>query len=293
MRARCLSLSLAAHRRGAHLAQQRRHLAGEVAPAGGRLTDLSGLGPKRFYKTVDVEHDAAAGFYAVTIDGRRVRTPRRSILQAPTEALAVALATEWDAQGARIRPSSMPLTALVSTAHDIVPEFRGRITSSILRYLDSDALCIRPDAPDSLVEAQSALFDPIAAHLKRARNLDLNVRIGGLSADQPPRVRRAVEDLVHSLGDLTLAALDSAAATCKSVTIALALYDGGIDADRAAAAARSEEGWQERRWGTVEGGHDLDAADVLVRLAAADAVFRFVDLAPSKFPRRVRAAGAP
>lgn len=257
----------------------------EVAPASGRLTDLSGLGPKRFYKDVDVLHDAAAGHYAVTIDGRQLRTPRRSILAAPTEALAAALAAEWDAQAARIRPSSMPLTTLVSTATDIVPAFRASITDSVLRFLDTDALCIRPDYPDSLVAAQERLFAPVVAHLLATRGLDLNVSVGGLSADQAPAVRSGVEEAVRALDDLSLAAMDSAASTCKSVAVALALYDGEIDAEHAAAAARSEEGWQEQVWGMVEGGHDLDAADVLVRLSAAETIFRMVDMAPDKFLR--------
>jgi ATP synthase mitochondrial F1 complex assembly factor 2 len=268
------------------LAAQRRFLSGEVAPAGGRLTDLSGLGPKRFYKEVDVQHDPENDNYAITIDGRRLRTPKRSILQAPTEALAIAVASEWDAQGSRIRPSSMPLTTLVSTAYDIVPEFRESIAASVLRFLDTDALCIRPNYPDTLVEAQNELFEPIVAHLKETRNLDMKVSIGGLSADQPPQVRQVVEEFVQSLNDLSLAAMDSAASTCKSIAIALALHDGEIDANHAAAAARSEEGWQENVWGTVEGGHDLDAADTLVRLSAADTVFRLINLDPSKFARR-------
>lgn len=285
MYSRLLSHTLRRRHALSKVAAQKRFLA-EVAPAGGRLTDLSGLGPKRFYKEVDVLHDAEHDQYAVVIDGRHVRTPRRSLLQAPTEALAVALATEWDAQGARIRPSSMPLTTLVSTAVDVVPEFRESITASVLRFLDTDAVCIRPDYPETLVEAQTELFAPIMEHLKEARRLDMKVSVGGLSADQPPEVRQEIEECMHSLNDLSLAAMDSAASTCKSVAVALALYDGKIDAKHAVAAARSEEGWQENVWGTVEGGHDLDAADALVRVSAAETVFRLIDLAPSKFVRR-------
>lgn len=266
--------------------QQSRPLStGEVAPAGGRLTDLSGLGPKRFYKHVDVEHDVPTDTFVVTIDGRRLRTPKRSILSAPSEPLAVAVAAEWEAQGERIRPSSMPLTTLVSTAHDIVPEFRETIVPSVLNYLGTDSVCIRPDQPVSLVEAQRKVLDPIVTHLKEARQMDLTVTIGGLSAEQPKAVHQYVHQFVWSLNDFSLAALNSAVATCKSVAIGLAMLDGAIDPDEAVAAARSEEAWQESVWGTVEGGHDLDAADIRVRLAAADLVMRMVELSPASFPR--------
>lgn len=281
MRSRLLSLTPSIR-----TLQPRRHLSGEVAPASGRLTDLSGLGPRRFYETVDVAHEPESSSFAITVDGRCVRTPRRSILRAPTEGLALAMAAEWDAQGPRLRTSSMPLTSLVSTAHDVVPEFRARITQAVLRFLDTDTLCIRPAKPETLVEAQEALYSPIVAHLRDARGLELNVTVGGLAADQSLRVRESVEEFVEGLSDLSLAAMDSAAATCKSVAIALALHDGEIAAEHAAKAARSEEGWQEGVWGTVEGGHDLDAADTLVRLGAADTIFRFIELEPEKFGRR-------
>jgi ATP synthase mitochondrial F1 complex assembly factor 2 len=247
---------------------QSRGLAGEVAPASGRLTDLSGLGPKRFYKEVDVVLDPQHKHYAVTVDGRRVRTPKRSVLNAPTEALALVMAAEWDSQGARIRPSSMPVTSLVSTGLDIIPEFRTRIISSILKYLETDTLCIRPAHPGTLVDKQSTLYEPIMQHLREARGLELNVTIGGLFAPQPPETREAVAEFVRSLSDLSLAT---------------AMYDGKIDAEGASAAARSEEGWQESVWGTVEGGHDLDSADNFVRLSAAETVFRLVALAPENF----------
>lgn len=286
MRSRLLALSLRGSCQCRLAALSRRHLSGEVAPASGRQTDLSGLGPKRFYTSVDIEHDATNSHYAVTIDGRRVRTPRRSVLSAPTEPLALALAAEWDAQGTRIRPSSMPLTSLVSTARDVVPQFRPRITASVLKFLDTDTLCIRPDRPATLVSAQTEVYAPIVEHLRRARGLELNVAVGGLEADQTEGVRRAVGEFVQGLDDLSLAAMDSAAATCKSIAIAIALHDGEIDAEHATKAARSEEGWQEGVWGTVEGGHDLDAADTLVRLAAANNIFRFIGLDPSKFVRR-------
>jgi ATP synthase mitochondrial F1 complex assembly factor 2 len=262
-----------------------RRFSSEVAPASGRLTDLSGLGPKRFYKKADVMHDADSGHFAVVIDGRRVRTPRRSVLSAPTEALAISLACEWDAQKDRIRPSSMPLTALVATATDIVPEFRSRIISSVTKYIDTDALCIRPAHPERLVMSQADTLHPVLQYFKDHHGQELEVAIGGLTARQSDGLHNIVTDFVNSLPDLGLAAMDSAAATCKSVMIAMALHDRAIDADAAVAAARYEEGWQEGIWGTVEGGHDLDTADVRVRLTAADTIFRMISLAPSDFTR--------
>ena len=65
---------------------------------------------RRFYKlatALDVE-----GGHGVALDDRRLRTPKGAVFIAPTRALAEAIASEWDAQGEHIIPSSMPLTQL-------------------------------------------------------------------------------------------------------------------------------------------------------------------------------------
>jgi len=62
-------------------------------------------------------------WYGVTLDGRTVRTPRSRLpLAVPSEALAYAVAEEWNAQSSRsrgINPTQMPLTALACTAFDL------------------------------------------------------------------------------------------------------------------------------------------------------------------------------
>lgn len=257
----------------------------EVAPGSGRQADLSGLGPKRFYEHVDVAAQAD-GTFAVTVDGKVVKTPRRGSLAAPTRALATAVAAEWDAQEGRIRPSSMPLTTLVSTARDIVPSSRDTFVAQTLRFLDTDTVCIRPAYPSELVEAQDQAFAPVVAHLA-SRGVDLNVVRGGLSAPQGDDAREVLQGALAALDDYSLAAVDSAAGSAKSVAIAIALADGAVSPAQAVTAARSEEQWQMRVWGCVEGGHDLDDADILVRLAAADAIFKFVALDPEAFPGRL------
>lgn len=50
-----------------------------------------------------------------------VKTPAKKVLVAPTRALASAIAAEWEFQDDRlVRPFTMPLMALTSTAIDMV-----------------------------------------------------------------------------------------------------------------------------------------------------------------------------
>lgn len=255
---------------------------GEVAPGTGRQADLSGLGPKRFYDVVSVALQDD-GSYAVTVDGKAVKTPRRGTLAAPTHALATAVAAEWDAQTGRIRPSSMPLTTLVSTARDVVPDSRERFVAQTLRFLDTDTVCIRPGYPSELVAAQDRAFGPVVGHLRERRGVELNVVQGALAAPQGEKNWERLKGVLDRLDIYSLAAVDAAASCAKSVAIAVALSDGAVSPQQAVEAARSEEQWQMRVWGCVEGGHDLDDADMLVRLAAADAIFKFVALEPEAF----------
>ena len=68
---------------------------------------------KRFYARATAE---AGG--AVLLDGKSIRTPGRNALALPTPALAEAVAAEWNAQGEKVDPRSMPLTGLANAAID-------------------------------------------------------------------------------------------------------------------------------------------------------------------------------
>src|SRR4051812_10208375 len=72
--------------------------------------------PKRFYKEVGIRAESSG--FAVTLDGRRVKTPAKADLVLPSEAAAEAIAEEWRAQGEEIDPRTMPLTRLVNSALD-------------------------------------------------------------------------------------------------------------------------------------------------------------------------------
>ena len=60
---------------------------------------------KRFYQTATVGEGAP---YPILLDARSVKTPAGGTLAAPVLPLAQAIAAEWDAQGKRIDPASMP-----------------------------------------------------------------------------------------------------------------------------------------------------------------------------------------
>src|ERR1700692_3346024 len=68
---------------------------------------------KRFYTSAGVAE--ADGGFAVTLDGKPIRTPSGRQVTAPTREIADAIAAEWNAQGEMINPLSMPLTRFANS----------------------------------------------------------------------------------------------------------------------------------------------------------------------------------
>ena len=68
---------------------------------------------KRFYASAGVVE--AAGGFAVTLDGKPIRTPSGRIVTVPVRDIADRLAAEWEAQREIIDPLSMPLTRFANS----------------------------------------------------------------------------------------------------------------------------------------------------------------------------------
>ena len=85
---------------------------------------------KRVYTRVEtrpVDDRGGDGGWGVALDGKPMRTPGKNELVLPNEALAAAIAAEWEAQREEIRPATMPLFRLAANAIDrIAPQQIGR-----------------------------------------------------------------------------------------------------------------------------------------------------------------------
>lgn len=99
----------------------------------------------------------------------------------------------------------------------------------------------------------------------------------GLAVEHPASARPKADALLHSLDGWTVSALDMLSGSCKSLVLALAVLRGRMGAEEASVAARLAEQHQVEEWGEVEAGHDLDRADLQVRVSAASA---FLHLLP-------------
>ena len=138
---------------------------------------------KRFYTSVTTGQ--AEPGYVVALDDRRLKTPAKRDLDLPTQALASALAEEWDAQDEEISPASMPLMRLVATAVDRVGDALDATVASFVDYANSDMLLYRAEAPPKLVKHQDENWSPVLTWAQERFDLAFTVTNGVLPVDQP------------------------------------------------------------------------------------------------------------
>ena len=215
---------------------------------------------KRFYKEA-----AATGGGEVVLDARPVKTPAKNPLALPTPALAEAVAAEWNAQGEKIDPRTMPLTGLANAAIDRVAPDKEAFALSLAAYGESDLLCYRADGPASLVARQEAHWDPLLGWARRRYDVDFEVTTGIMHKAQPECTLVQLRHAVVSRSAWEIAALSPLVTISGSLVIALALLEETIGVDTAWAAATVDEAWQAEQWG-----EDAEAA---ARLEARRAEF--------------------
>ena len=202
---------------------------------------------KRFYKEAKVV--SADGAFAVELDGKPLRTPEKRALIVPTRELAEAIAGEWQGQGLTVKPLSLPLTRLVSTAIDRVPPRRADVIAEIAKYATTDLLCYHADEPRELAERQQKIWQPLLDWAEARLGASFVVTQGVSPVAQAPATLAAIERAVAAHDAMRLVTLHLATTACGSVVLGLALLAERISAAEAFAAAQLDETFQIERWG--------------------------------------------
>ncbi|MSU91617.1 ATPase [Rhodobacteraceae bacterium 2CG4] len=210
---------------------------------------------RRFWNTVAVR--AAAPGFEVTLDQRPLRTPAKAALVLPCRPLAEAVAQEWDAQGAEIRPQDMPLTRAANAAIDKVSVNRAAVAEMLSAYGATDLLCYRAEAPEGLVERQIAAWDPWLNWAEAEMSAPLLRIAGVMHAPQPEPSLRRLADAVAGHDAFEMTALHDLVTLTGSLVLGLAVSRGALSADAAWTASRVDETWQEELWGRDAEAHAL------------------------------------
>jgi chaperone required for assembly of F1-ATPase len=204
--------------------------------------------PRRFYKQATVV--PAEDGWGIQLDGKPLRSPAKRPFVLPTEALAAAIAGEWQAQGEKINPHSMPLMQFAATALDRLADGRDALIEEVAGYGSSDLVCYRAAEPPALAQRQEEYWQPLIAWVAERYDVALNITVGIVAVEQPSHTLATFRRVLGAYDLFALTALAAITGSAGSLVIALALAEGCLSADEAADAALLDELFQAERWGS-------------------------------------------
>ncbi|KAG7507113.1 TOM1 2 isoform X1 [Solea senegalensis] len=195
---------------------------------------------RRFYQDVSISQ-GEGGLYEINLDRRKLKTPGGKLFTVPNEALAIAVATEWDVQRDTLKFYTMHLT---------------------------DTVCYRVDEPHGLVELQKNEWDPVLQWIENRYNVTIGSSSSILGPDIPAATKDTFQQHLNSYNFWSLTGLEYVITQLKSVVLSMAMIDRHLSVEEAVLLSRLEEEYQIQRWGSVEWAHDYDMYELRARTAA-------------------------
>ncbi|XP_056325220.1 ATP synthase mitochondrial F1 complex assembly factor 2 [Danio aesculapii] len=223
---------------------------------------------KKFYETVSITQ-GEGGLFEINLDKRKLKTPSGKLFTVPNEALAIAVANEWDVQKDTLKFYTMHLTTLCNTALDNPTQrTKEQMISAALKFLETDTICYRVEEPPGLVELQTNEWDPVMNWIEQR----YNVVIGSSASIMGPQISEETKETFHqhlnSFNFWSLTGLEFVINQLKSLVLSFALIDRHLNVEEAVLLSRLEEEYQIRSWGNVEWVHDYDMYELRARTAA-------------------------
>lgn len=206
--------------------------------------------PKRFYKEVTLEVEGES--HKILLDGRVIKTPMKETLAVKTEALAKAIQGEWAGQGEEIDSETMILTKLANTGIDRVAPRRADILAELVSYGGNDLLCYRATEPNSLVELERKVWDPVLNWFSDQHDIRMQLAAGVIHVAQEAIELEKLEALYDQFDEFALTALHNMTTMLGSALLPLALILGDWEHEEVWSAAHLEEDFQIQRWGQDE-----------------------------------------
>ncbi len=220
---------------------------------------------KKFYEQVELvplDHG-----FTIELDRRAVRTPGRNPLVLPHEKLAREIAAEWQTQGDFVELAHMPVTQFANRVIDAIMPAPEEARAEIAKYAQSDLLCYKSEGPDTLVQRQVALWDPVLERYRRDLNISFRSTSGIVYVAQTDAALERFGELLaglggsgpggadlggFELGGFALGAVHAVTVLTGSALLAMALHRGWLDAEEVWHRCHVDEDFQAEQWGRDE-----------------------------------------
>ena len=202
---------------------------------------------RKFWKDVTVISHGDG--YRLLLDGRELKTPTKTELQIPTDALAQAMAAEWEAQDEKIVPDTMPLTRAANSAVvKVAPQFDA-VAGMLVEYGGSDLICYRAESPTELIKRQAAAWDPWIEWSATSLGAPLIAVMGVIHHTQPEASLASFKQNVAAFSAFELAGLHDLITLSGSLVLGLAVAKQAVAVEEAWELSRIDETWQIEQWG--------------------------------------------
>ncbi|XP_077019517.1 ATP synthase mitochondrial F1 complex assembly factor 2 isoform X3 [Tamandua tetradactyla] len=222
---------------------------------------------KRFYQNVSITQ--GEGGFEINLDHRKLKTPQAKLFTVPSEALAIAVATEWDSQKDTIKFYTMHLTTLCNTSLDNPTQrSKEQLIQAAVKFLDTDTICYRVEEPETLVELQKNEWDPVVAWAEKRYGIEIGSSTSILGPSIPARTREVLVSHLASYNMWALQGIEFLVTQLKSLVLALGLMDLYLTVEQAVLLSHLEEEYQIQKWGNIEWAHDYAVQELRARTAA-------------------------
>ena len=193
---------------------------------------------KRFYTLVSTKKTDEG--HAIQLDGKALKTPAGQDMVAPTKALADAVVLEWAEQDEKVKPETMPLTQILTTAIDKKRD-RVAITESLMRYLNTDLVCYWAKEPEDLAKRQKENWGRWVKWFEEHFEVPLYTTKKIDAIEQDEEAHKRVWNYLETLDDYYFTVLHIMTSLSGSLVMALAFSEGDISEDEIFEASYLEE----------------------------------------------------
>lgn len=166
--------------------------------------------------------------YAIQLDGKTIQTPNKLNLVAPSKALADTIILEWSEQVDTVKPDTMPLTQILTTAIDKIRD-RQAITQSVMRYLDTDLICYWAKEPEEFSKHQKEIWGRWVKWFDEHFEVPLYTTKKIDAIKQDDEAHKRAWNYIEALDDQYFTILHIITSLSGSMILALAFVEGDIE----------------------------------------------------------------
>ena len=216
-------------------------------------------------------------YYQILLENKKCKSMYLDEFTIPNKILAMALAKEWAKQKEYVNLYAMHLNFYASSGIRIAKDegLKTEIINELSNYIETDQICylenkimdfIEKEEKENIHEMVERIFNYIAF------NFDINLNKSDSIILTHHKHQVEHENLLkikHALNQFdpwVLAVLEQITGTTKSICVSLALLENLIDPKQAYLISHSEEYYQMKKNGEVEGHHDITNELVMGKL---------------------------